>query len=100
MGWMGAWFPGINEAITPFVSELFRRKVIRLVGADIAIFWLLAEGCRSFCAAFGLPDWTLRTFIITGIALIPGLALLSWKYDIAPPQLVRDSTDLESTTPD
>ena len=82
-----------------FVSELFRRKVVRLVGAYIAIFWLLAEGYASFYAAFGLPDWTLRAFIITGIALIPVLALLSWKYDITPPQLVRDSTDLESTNP-
>ena len=81
------------------VSELVRRKVVRVVGAYIAIFWLLAEGYASFYSAFGLPDWTLRAFIITGITIIPALALVSWKYDITPPQLIRDPNDIESTNP-
>jgi hypothetical protein len=82
-----------------FVSELFRRKVVRLLGMYIAIFWLLAEGYASFYPAFGLPDWSLRVFIITGMAIIPVLALLSWKYDLTPPQLVRDVKDLEISNP-
>ncbi len=31
--------------------------------------------------------------------MIPVLALLSWKYDLAPPQLVRDAKDLEISNP-
>jgi FHA domain len=82
-----------------FVSELFRRKVVRLVGAYVAIFWLLAQGVASLGPVVGLPTWALRAFIITGVALIPVLAVLSWKYNIIPPQLVRDPKDLEAANP-
>ncbi len=82
-----------------FVSELFRRKVVRLVGAYIVIFWALGQGYASFYPAFGLPDWTLRAFIITGIAVAPIFAWFSWKYDITPPQLVRDVKDVEAHNP-
>jgi hypothetical protein len=82
-----------------FVSELFRRKVVRLLGAYIAVFWLLAQGVASLGPVIGLPGWFLRIFILTGVALLPVLALLSWKYDIVPPQLVRDSEDVESMNP-
>jgi hypothetical protein len=46
-----------------------------------------------------LPDVVLRVFILVGIAVIPVLALLTWKYDIVPPQLMRDPKDLEATNP-
>ncbi len=82
-----------------FLSELIRRKVVRLLGAYIVIFWALAQGYASLYTAFGMPDWSLRVFVIGGIAFAPVLALLSWKYDLAPPQLVRDSKDIEEANP-
>ena len=82
-----------------FVSELVRRKVVRLLAVYIGVLWLLAQGFADLFPAFGLPDWALRVFIFSGIAMIPVLALLSWKYDLMPPQLVRDPNDLESTNP-
>jgi hypothetical protein len=85
--------------VSKFLRELVRRKVVRLVGAYTVIFWALAQGYASLYPAFGLPDWSLRVFVITGIALAPVLALLSWKYDLAPPQLVRDAKDIEESNP-
>lgn len=82
-----------------FISELFRRKVVRLLGAYIAVLWLLTQGFADLFPAFGFPDWSLRAFVVGGIALIPVLALLSWKYDLMPPQLVRDPHDLENSNP-
>jgi hypothetical protein len=82
-----------------FASELFRRKVVRLVGAYIAVFWLLAQGYASLYPAFGAPDWTLRAFIVAGIAAIPVLAFFSWKYDIVPPQIIKDPKDIEADNP-
>jgi len=82
-----------------FVSELFRRKVVRLVGAYVVIFWALAQGYASLYPAFGLPAWSLRAFVVSGIALAPLLAWLSWKYDLAPPQLVRDTHDTDGSNP-
>jgi hypothetical protein len=85
--------------IQQFASELLRRKVVRLVGAYIAVLWLLLQGYASLYPAFGAPDWTLRVFMITGIAAIPVLAFFSWKYDIVPPQIIKDAKDLESSNP-
>jgi hypothetical protein len=85
--------------IGKFTSELFRRKVVRVVGAYIAVFWLLAQGFASLFPVIGVPDWVLLSFIIVGIAVIPPLALLSWKYDIVPPQLMRDPKDIEHQNP-
>jgi hypothetical protein len=84
------------KGIPVFVAELFRRKVVRLLGAYVAVFWLLAQGAASLGPVIGLPTWSLRAFIALGIALIPVLAVLSWKYDIVPPQLVRDPKDAEA----
>jgi hypothetical protein len=82
-----------------FFAELVRRKVVRLVGAYIALFWLLAEGYASLYEGLGLPDWTLRALLIGGIALVPILAFVSWKYDVVPPQIIRDSKDVADANP-
>lgn len=80
-------------------NELLRRKVIRLLGAYIAVFWLLAVGLASLFPALGVPAWVFRTVVVLGIAAIPVLAFFSWKYDIVPPHLVRDIKDLEGKNP-
>ena len=82
-----------------FIAELFRRKVVRLVGAYIVIFWALAQGYAQLYEVFDLPNWTVRAFIFSGIALAPVFAWFSWKYDIMPPQIVRDPNDLEAHNP-
>jgi hypothetical protein len=82
-----------------FFSELVRRKVVRLLGGYVVILWLLAQGFADLFPAFGLPDWSLRVFIIVGLAVIPVMAWLSWKYDLAPPHIVRDVEDVENTNP-
>lgn len=85
--------------IRKFASELFRRKVVRLLGAYIAVFWAIALGLASLFPVLGVPDWILRTFIVVGVAVIPLVAWFSWKYDIVPPQLVRDSADEAAANP-
>lgn len=85
--------------VREFFRELFRRKVVRLLGAYIAVFWLLAQGLASLFPVLGVPGWVLQSFIVVGIAAIPFLALFSWKYDIVPPQLVRDSEDIAAMNP-
>ena len=85
--------------IGKFGKELFRRKVVRVVGAYIAILWLLAQGFASLFPVIGVSDWALRVFIIVGIAAIPVLAFCSWRYDLVPPQLIRDAKDTEAANP-
>lgn len=86
--------------IRKFFSELLRRKVVRLLGGYIAIFWLLATGLSDILPNLAfLPDWSFQAFVISGIAVIPVLALVSWKYDVVPPHLVRDPRDVEALNP-
>jgi hypothetical protein len=80
--------------IKKFFRELLRRKVVRLLGAYIAVFWLLAQGFASLFPVLGVPEWVLLAFIVIGVVAIPILAIVSWKYEIVPPQLVRDSEDV------
>ena len=87
------------KRVRTFATELFRRKVVRLVGAYIAVFWLLATGFASLLPVLGFPDWALPAFVATGVAAIPVLAFFSWKYDLIPPQLVRDPKDIEPLNP-
>lgn len=82
-----------------FTRELLRRKVVRFVGAYLAIFWALALGLASLIQPLGIPDIVFRIFLIVGLAALPFVAFLSWKYDLVPPQLVRDIRDLEAENP-
>jgi len=85
--------------IRDFGRELFRRRVVRLVGAYIAVFWLLAVGLASLLPSLGAPGWIMRWFVILGIAAIPALAFFSWKYNFVPPQIVRDSGPAATANP-
>jgi hypothetical protein len=85
--------------IRRFGKELFRRKVVRVVGAYIAVLWLLTVGFASLFPVIGVPSWVLRTFIVIGVAAVPLLAWCAWRYDLVPPQLVRDVKDVEAVTP-
>lgn len=88
------------QKVSKFFSELLRRKVVRLLGAYLVVLWLLAQGFADIFPAFGLPDWSLRAFIIGGISLIPVLAWLSWKYNFTPPQLALEpGSDADSKNP-
>jgi len=85
--------------VREFWTELFRRKVVRVVAAYIAVLWLLAQGFASLFPVLGVPSWILQVFIGVGVAAIPVLAFFSWKYDVVPPHLVRDIKDLETVNP-
>jgi len=85
--------------IRKFFGELLRRKVVRLLGAYIAVLWLLAQGFASLAPVLGVPNIVPLAFMVIGIAAIPFLAYFSWRYDIVPPQLVRDSEDVAAMNP-
>jgi hypothetical protein len=85
--------------IGTFAKELFRRKVVRVVGAYLAIFWAVTLGLASLFPALGVPDIVFRVFVIVGLAAVPLIAFVSWRYDIVPPQLIRDVQDVALENP-
>ena len=72
------------------LRELSRRRVIRTVAAYVVIVWALSQGAADLFPAFGLPEWSLRAFVIGGVIGIPIVALLSWRFDLTPKGLVPD----------
>ena len=82
-----------------FWQEAFRRKVVRVVVAYLAVFASGTAYLATMGSAIGMPRSVMIVLLIAGIALIPVVAVLAWRYDIVPPQLVRDVKDLESVNP-
>lgn len=76
--------------VSRFFRELGRRRVVRTVIAYVVILWALSQGAADLFPAFDLPEWSLRAFIIGGVAAIPLVALLSWRFDITPKGIVSD----------
>ncbi len=76
--------------LSQFCRELSRRRVFRTVIAYIVVVWVLSQGAADLFPAFGLEDWTVRAFVRGAIALIPVVALLSWRFDITPEGVIAD----------
>ncbi len=75
------------------LRELARRKVIQSVGGYLAVVWLAAQGFADLFPAFGLPDWTVRAFVIGSLAMTPVVFVLSWRYNLTLHGIVRDPDD-------
>lgn len=76
--------------LSRILRELSRRRVFRTVIAYIVLIWALSQGAADLFPAFGLPEWSLRAFIIGGVAAIPVVALLSWRFDITAKGIIAD----------
>jgi hypothetical protein len=75
------------------ISELSRRKVFRATGVYLVGLWLASQGIADLFPAFGLPDWSVRAFVIAGISAIPLVIVVAWIFDITPRGVERDPVD-------
>jgi hypothetical protein len=88
--------------LSRFIMELSRRRVMRAAGIYLVTLWLLAQGVADLFPAFGLPDWSVRVFVLFGFAGFPVVIWLAWQYELTPQGLVPDSAiaDSEATLVD
>ena len=70
--------------------ELSRRRVIRAVGLYLVTMWLLAQGVADLFPAFGLPEWSVRAFVLCGFLGLPLVVFLAWRYELTPQGLIPD----------
>lgn len=80
--------------IKNLMRELVRRGVIRALGAYIIIIWLLAQGFVDLFPAVGLPEWSIRAFLVIAVSVTPFVVILAWKYDLTRKGLLRDRMDV------
>ena len=82
------------------VSELKRRKVIRVALGYIVFAWALIQVVETIFPAFGLDEAAFRMLVVTlAIGLVPAV-ILSWAFNLTRSGIVRDSRSDQSTSPD
>lgn len=83
------------------VKEIFRRKVVRVVVGYLSIFIATVLAVAQLADTFFEDHKFLVTAIVItiGILAIPLVVYLAWRYDIVPPQFVRDPKDVRAENP-
>ena len=93
----------MRRRIRKFIKEVFRRKVVRVVIAYLSVYLATVMALTQLdekIAKVGLnADRITDGVIVFGILAIPLVVYLAWRYDIVPPQFVRDINDVRSENP-
>jgi TolB-like protein/Tfp pilus assembly protein PilF len=74
------------------LTELSRRKVLRVAAAYIVAAWVLMQAASLFEATLELPAWFDKVFFALLLLGFPVALLLSWAYDIRPDQPSHDAS--------
>jgi TolB-like protein len=83
------------DSAMSFISELSRRKVIKVGGAYLVAAWLAVQAASIGFPAFDAPPWALRVFILVVLLGFPMALVFAWAFDITP-QGVRTETGARS----
>ncbi len=81
-----------------FFDELKRRKVFRVTSLYAVTAWGASMGAAELFPTFGLPDESVRWFVVGAFGLLPVVALLAWLYELTPGGIERDAADCPDTT--
>jgi len=77
--------------MTNFFDELKRRNVFRVAIAYVAGSWLLIQVLETLFPIFGLPETSVRVFVIALAALFVPALIVAWVFEFTPDGLRRDS---------
>ena len=77
-------FENEGAGLKNWISELRRRKVIRVAVAYIVVGWILVQVAGATFEPMGLPGWTLKLVITLLILGFPLACVLAWAYDVTP----------------
>jgi TolB-like protein/cytochrome c-type biogenesis protein CcmH/NrfG len=72
-----------------FVSELKRRRVLRVAGAYAAAAFITAQVADIAFPALGLPGWSMTLVIVLLLLGFPFALIFSWIFDVTPEGLQR-----------
>lgn len=73
------------------VTELQRRKVLRVTAAYLVVGWLLTEVLTTILPTLGAPDWAAKMVILCfAFGFIPAV-ILSWIYELTPDGIKKET---------
>jgi adenylate cyclase len=73
-----------------FVSELRRRKVIRVALAYALVAWLLIQVAETTFDPLRLPDWSVTLVVMLAILGFPLAIVLAWLFEATPKGISLD----------
>ena len=79
-----------------FLIELRRRKVFQVTSVYLVAAWGLSAGAAEIFPTVGMPDWTVRVFVLSLFAATPVVALLAWLFEFGNRGIVRDQGTFEA----
>jgi adenylate cyclase len=73
------------------ITELNRRKVIRVAAAYLVVGWLLTEVLTTILPTFGAPGWAAKMVILCfAFGFVPAV-ILSWIYQLTPEGVKKEA---------
>jgi adenylate cyclase len=80
-----------------FVSELRRRRVVRVAVAYGVVAWLVVQVADAVFAPLGLPAWALTLVVVLAIMGFPVSLVLAWAFEVTPGGVRRELAAGKST---
>ena len=74
-------------------EEARRRSVFQTTGVYLVALWGLSQGAVQVAPALEFSPSIVRWILIAGIALLPVVVFLAWRFDLSREGIVRDPVD-------
>ena len=75
------------------VSELMRRKVVRVAIGYLVVTWLLLQVAEVTFEPLHLPPWSLTLLVVLAVIGFLVAVVLAWAFEVTPEGLQRDPQD-------
>jgi TolB-like protein len=72
-----------------FISELRRRKVVRVGGVYAVAGWIVAQVADLAADSFGAPEWVMQMLLVAILLGFPIAILLAWALEMTPDGIKR-----------
>ena len=80
-----------------FLSELRRRRVVRVVAVYAIAGWVVIEVASTMLPGLHLPDWTVTLVIALVVLGFPIAVGMGWMFDLGPRGMERSPCCPSST---
>ncbi len=91
---------GDPSALSQFLAELKRRRVVRVAAVYLAASFVVLQAAPSLFQALLLPDWAFRLLVVLLILGFLVAVPLAWAYDVGPGGIRRTPPLDQATTGD
>lgn len=72
---------GIQLSVRGFISELRRRRVVRLAVVYVIVAWIVIQAAATIFPALNVPAWGTSLVVVLALLGFPIALVLAWGYD-------------------